>query len=145
MFKFNKPKSQAKYATERDYLKAVYYKNRSELIKTFGSDKTLTKFINNIQAQKATYGLTTRQALNKLAASESFTPEVERLHDNVYKAMKSYGRLPEFRELSKIRGRYSKYDPNQLKWDNRNKIYIYAGKITIDLTNSPKDVILGVI
>lgn len=143
--KFKTPKSK-KGMTEREYLKSVFYRNKKEIVKVFGKDKPLEKFINNIEAQKVVGNLTTRQALDKLAKSEAFTPAGDRLKENIQSALKKYGKLKEFKSLIRDeKGRFTKFDESKLKWDKESHMYIYDNKITIDITNSPEDVIIGVL
>lgn len=141
--KFKTPKSK-KGMTDREYLKSVFYRNRKEIVEVFGKETPMQKFINNIEAQKVIGNLTTRQALNKLAKSEAFTPTVNRLKENIQSALKKYGRAKEFKNLIKDeRGRFTKFDTEKLVWDKHSGMYIYDNRITIDISNSPEDVIIG--
>lgn len=112
--KFKTPKSK-KGMSDREYLKSVFYRNRKEIVEVFGKETPMQKFINNIEAQKVIGNLTTRQALNKLAKSEAFTPTVNRLKENIQSALKKYGRAKEFKNLIKDeRGRFTKFDTEKL-------------------------------
>lgn len=144
--KFKTPKSM-KGMTEREYLKSVFYRNRKEIIAVFGKDKPLQKFINNVQAQKIVGGgLSTKQALNKLANTESFTPEGERLKTNLQEGLKSHDKLKEFKNLIRDeKGRFQKFDEKKLVWDRDLNMYVYDNRITIDVKNSPHDIVIGVI
>lgn len=143
--KFNLPKSR-KGMSERQYLKSVFYRNKKEIVRVFGKDKPLEKFINNIEAQKVIDNSTTRQALNKLAKSEAFTPVGDRLKENLQTALKKYGKAKEFKNLIRDeKGHFAKFDREKLKWDRDAGLYVYDNRITLDVTNSPEDIIIGVL
>lgn len=145
--KFKTPKSQ-KGMTERQYLKSVFYRNREAITNVFGKGKgAMNRFIKNIEAQKVIGGgLTTKQALKKLGDSEAFTQRGERLKENIQKALKNFGKAKEFKGLIRDeKGHFQAFDEDKLVWDKDAHIYVYDHKITIDVTNSPEDIIIGVI
>ena len=143
---FKTPKSLKGFKTERDYLKSVFYRNRKEIVDVFGKERPMEKFIKNIEAQKIVGDLTTKQALSKLAKSEAFTPVEDRFVDNVMKALKNFDKKKLFAQLRRDeKGRFAAFDRNKLVWDKDTHMYIYDDKITIDITNSPQDIIIGTV
>lgn len=147
-FKFNKQGASGRirrkdFNSEEGYLGAIYDANRIKIAEALpGFSKE--QFIANVQANKDfAGGVSVSKALDILGRSVSFTPEAERFGDNVIKAIKSYGRFQQFREMMKDeRGRYTRYDPTKLKYNRKDNSYIYDGRIRILFDESPKDIVL---
>ena len=100
-------------------------------------------FIAQVQSYKVAYDTNVTGALRKLANTEDYTPYVERAHDNVLKALENFGQLKKFKTMIRDeKGHFAKYDRSLLKWNRDGKYYVYAGKVIIDIRNSPEDVII---
>lgn len=142
MFKFKTPRK-TKGMTEDQFLKSVFYRNRKELIAKFGHKGALARFKKNIEAQKVIYKTDVKGALEKLANSESFTPTRERLVDNLRKALREYDKVKEFQNLTRDKGKFTKFDESKLRWSDEDHMYIYDNRVFVKFDNSPQDLILG--
>lgn len=130
------------FKSEEAFLHDVFEKNREAITQAFGANAEF-KFINNVQAKKRLNETTIIGALHKLERSEAFMPYQERAYENVRSALKKYGKWKEFQGLTRdYKGRYTAWDPNLMKWDKERGVYIYNGRVMIDITNSPEDVIV---
>jgi hypothetical protein len=137
--KANKPRSA--YKDTNAWLNSVY-KNNKEIIdeKLSGrnvSPKTLFKRLVKEQIEQDKN--TPTQALKTIARSRLFTEAKEMFREHAWSGLaedpKAYKR---FRELTKEKGRYTKFDPNKLVWNKRDGVYVYNDEIVISFQNSPK-------
>lgn len=138
MFKFKKGRRKD-FKTEAEFLKDVYYRN----ISAIPSGTTVDMFVTQVQSYKIGYDTNITGALNKLANAEIYTPYTERAGDNVMSVLEKHGQLKKFKTLIRdSQGRFVKYDRSKLRWDHDSQVYIYDNKISIDVRNSPEQVII---
>lgn len=136
MFKFKKS-LRKNFKTEEAYLKDIYYKNIGNIPEGF----TAEQFVNQVQAYKIVYKTNITGALKKLSNTEDYTPYKERAVDNAVKALKKFGKYKYFRQMLRDeKGRYMAYDPALMTWRPELHMYVYNGKIAIDIRNSPESV-----
>ena len=82
-------------------------------------------------------------AIQKLANTTAFTPEVERLKSNMWESLKSYKAVGKFQQLTRGEGgKFTKFDPDKLSWDRETKSYIYNSMVRISFDNSPQQITL---
>lgn len=138
MFKFKKGRRKD-FKTEAEFLKDVYYRN----ISVIPSGTTADKFVEQVKAYKTIYDTNITGALNKLANKDIYTPYTERANDNIMSVLEKHGQLKKFKTLIRdSQGRFVKYDRSKLRWDRDSQVYIYDNKISIDVRNSPEQVII---
>ena len=75
------------------------------------------------------------QALKTAVRTTVFTPQEQRFKENFISGLKQF--KDEFKHFRKLAGWKSKFDPNKLRWDKENGVYIYDNKIMINFKNSP--------
>ena len=134
-FKAKQPKS--KYKSTETWIEAVYRNNKvvidAELAK-YGAPKKVFKQIIKEHIEE---GLSPTKAMQTLARSTIFTPEKERLQSNMWAGLKGdKDAYKLFRELTKEKGKYTKFDPNKLVWDKTDHVYKY-GNVVVSFQNSP--------
>ena len=138
MFKFKKGRRKD-FKTEAEFLKDVYYRN----ISAIPSGTTADMFVTQVRSYKISYDTNVTGALNKLANAETYTPYTERAGDNIMSVLEKHGQLKKFKTLIRdSQGRFVKYDRSKLRWDRDSQVYIYDNKISIDVRNSPEQVII---
>lgn len=121
------------------WINAVYRNNKAVIDKELsggekGPKSTFKQIINEYIAE----GKSPTKAMSTLARSTIFTPEAERIKNNFWSGLKGDAdAYKEFRELSKEKGRYTKFDQSKLKWNKADKAYTYNGVIIISFKNSP--------
>lgn len=130
------------YKNTDAWLDAIYRNNKQTIDKELsfaGNSKSVFKqMVKEYMAE----GLSPTKAVSTIAKSTLFTPEVERLKSNFYEGLKGdKDAYKLFRELTKERGKYAKFDPNKLKWNKEDKVYQYDNVI-ISFQNSPFGVIV---
>ena len=130
------------YKNTDAWIDAVYRNNKAiidEKLAFAGKPKSTFK---QMVKEYVSEGLSPTKAVSTIARSTLFTPEVERLKNNFYEGLKGDKEAYQtFRELTKERGKYSKFDPNRLKWDKDDKVYVY-GNVIVSFQNSPFGVIV---
>lgn len=141
--KANKPIG--KYKDVNSWLNSVY-KNNKELIDKKLSDQTgspKTIFKQLVKEQITSDKKTPTQALKTIARSRIFTEEKEMFREHFWSGLKehetSYKR---FRELTKENGRYTKFNPEKLVWNKKDKVYTYDDRLIISFQNSPEGVLV---
>lgn len=135
------------YKSDRHYLDAIYRKNKTlidtELSGGSGSPRTTFKTIVNEYLEE---GKTIRQSLRIIDRSELFTPRLERLQSNALKTLrrdeKAWEAFSELRSKRNERGQFTKIDTSKMKWDKKQKVYIYNNELIISFKNSPKTTIV---
>ena len=138
MFKFKKGRRKD-FKTEVAFLEDVYRRN----ISAIPSGTTAQMFVTQVQSYKIGYDTNITGALNMLAKSERYTPYTERAGDNIMSALEKHGQLKKFKTMIRdSQGRFVKYDRSKLRWDHDSQVYIYDNKISIDVRNSPEQVII---
>lgn len=145
MKNFKIPKAPGKYPNTNAFLNAVYKANKSVIDTAFdneagGPKKTFKNTVKEYLTDKK-HPLNVKDALKTIARSTRFTSEVERFKENAWQGIVSdkfvYKR---FRELTKEKGRYTKFDPDKLVWSKADKGYIYNDKFLIKFGGYPNDV-----
>ena len=138
MFKFKKG-LRKDFKTEAEFLKDVYYRN----IGVIPSGTTADMFVNQVRAYKIANDTNITGALNKLANTEIYTPYTERAGDNIVGVLEKHGQLKKFKTMLRdSQGRFVKYNRSKLRWDHDAQVYIYDNKISINVRNSPEQVII---
>lgn len=126
------------YKSTDAWIDAVYRNNKTVIdlkLSKAGKPKAVFKQIINEYMEE---GLTPTKAMSTLAKSTIFTPEVERLHNNMMSGLKGdRAAYKTFRELTKEHGRYAKFDPEKIKWHKDEGVYVYDGSVVISFQNSP--------
>lgn len=128
------------YKNTNAWIDAVYRNNKEVIDKelsSFGlkSPKSIFKQMVNEYIES---GVSATKAVKTIARSTLFTPVEERIRSNFYSGLKGdRDSYKKFREFTKEKGKYSKYDPNKLVWDKDNKVYIYNSSVIISFQNSP--------
>lgn len=134
-FKAKQPKS--KYKSTESWIEAVYRNNKvvidNELARSGNPRKVFKQIINEYMDE----GLSPTKAMQTLARSTIFTTDKERIQNNMWAGLKGDKEAYKlFRELTKERGRYTKFDESKLIWDRSQHAYIYSG-VMISFQNSP--------
>lgn len=139
MNNFKAKKAKNKYKSTDAWLNAVYRNNKAVIDRELSGTKqgpkgTFKKIVQEYMQE----GLTPTKAVSALARSTTFTPKTERMKTNFWSGIKGdKAAYKEFRELTKEKGKYTKFDRDQLVYDKSQKLYIYGGAITISFKNSP--------
>ena len=144
MYKFELGNIKRKdFKTERGYLRKIYKLNQSKIVQVYGHQGSFDKFYNAVQARKVLTGKNVRGALRALGNSTAFTPEGERLKDNVYSAIKNFDALKDFQSMTRDKlGHFTAYDRSKLSYDKNTKVYTYGGLVQISFDNSPQGITL---
>lgn len=142
-YKLNKGvKKRKDFKTQDQYLDYIFEQNRSKLTEVFGIDAR-ERFKGAVESYKTAYDTNITGALKKLENTKAFTPEVERLKSNMWASLKSYKAVGTFQQLTRGEGgRFTKFDPDKLKWDRENKSYVYDNRVMISFDNSPQQITL---
>jgi hypothetical protein len=153
--KFNILKRKSKYKDLNRYLDAVYRANKELIDEKILNEEELELASNrdilakqNKKTLFKTYikeymdeGYTVDQALKKASYSRVFTEYVELAQENTLEGLKEYKEAyKQFRELTKVNGRYTKIDINKFSYIGNNE-YSY-GDIIVSFKNSPKRVVV---
>lgn len=135
---FKAKKAKNKYKNTDAWLNAVYRNNKAIIDKELSfAGKPKTVFKKMVQ-EYVDEGMSPKKAVSTIAKSTLFTSEKERLQSNFYEGLKGdKDAYKEFRELTKERGRYSKFDIDKLSWDKTDKVYRYDDNVVISFQNSP--------
>ena len=120
------------YKSPDHYYEAVWRNNKDYITEALdygqrGSPKQ--HFIKMVKEYVEDDGLSPTKAMKAVARSTVFTSEVERIKTNAFGGLKSYQmEYKDFRELTKVRGRYTKIDPERLKWKYDESTREYAAR-----------------
>lgn len=134
-FQAKQPKS--KYKSTQTWIEAVYRNNKTVIDKELAKYGAPKKVFKQIIKEHIEEGLSPTKAMQALARSTIFTPEKERLQSNMWAGLKGdKAAYKLFRELTKEKGKYVKFDPNKLAWDKSEHVYKY-GNVVISFQNSP--------
>lgn len=126
------------YKDTDKWIDAIYRNNKATIDAELAFAGTPKKVFKQMVKENIAEGMSPTKAVSTIARSTLFTPEVERLRNNMRSGLKAdKGAYKKFRELTKERGKYTKFDPNKLHWDSTDKVYIYSGQIIISFQNSP--------
>lgn len=142
-YKFNKgAKKRKDFKTQEQYLDYIFEQNKGKLTEVFGTNAR-ERFKGAVESYKIAYSTNINGAIQKLANTTAFTPEVERLKSNMWASLKSYKAVGTFQQLTRGEGgRFTRFDPDKLKWDRENRVYVYDNKVSISFDNSPQQIIL---
>lgn len=126
------------YKTTDLWIDAVYRNNKDIIDKELASAGKPKSTFKRIIKEYIDEGMSPTKAMNTLARSTIFTPEVERLKTNFYEGLKgNKAAYTAFRTLTKENGRYTKFDINKVKWDKTEGHYVYNNAVIISFQNSP--------
>ena len=135
---FKAKKNKGAYKSTDRWIDAVYRNNKSIIDKELAFAGTPKKVFKQMVKENMAEGMSATKAVSTIARSTLFTPETERLRNNMLSGLRGdRGAFKAFRELTKERGRYTKFDSAKLHWDSTDKVYIYGGNIIISFQNSP--------
>lgn len=140
---FKAKKNKGAYKSTDHWIEAVYRNNKAVIDKELSFAGNPKKVFKQMVKENIAEGLSPTKAVSTIARSTLFTPETERLRNNMLSGLRSdKGAFRAFRELTKEKGKYAKFDPNKLHWDSTDKVYIYGGNIVISFQNSPYGVLV---
>lgn len=144
---FKAAKNKSAYKNTDAWIDAVYRNNKqvidAEL--SFGKKSGRTIFKQMIK-EHMDEGLSPTKAVKTVARSTLFTSTKERITNNFYEGLKNdKDAYKNFREATKEKGRYTKFDPDKLVWDKKDKVYIYNNKVRISYDNSPVEITVATI
>ena len=142
-YKFNKgAKKRKDFKTQDQYLDYIFEQNRGKLAEVFGANAR-ERFKGAVESYKVVYDTNINRAIQKLANTTAFTPEVERLKSNMWESLKSYKAVGKFQQLTRGEGgKFTKFDPDKLSWDEKTKSYTYNSMVRISFDNSPQQITL---
>lgn len=139
-------KAKSKYKNTDAWIEAVYRNNKTTIDQELSFAGKPKQVFKQMVKEYMSEGLSAKKAVNTIARSTLFTPEVERLHNNMLSGLKSdKDAYKVFRDLTREKGRYSKFDESKLQWNKDEKAYIYDNKVLISFDNSPYGVKVGII
>lgn len=143
VYKFNKgAKKRKDFKTQDQYLDYIFEQNRGKITEVFGTNAR-ERFKGAVESYKIAYSTNINGAMQKLANTTAFTPEVERLKSNMWKSLKSYKAIRTFQQLTRGEGgKFTKFNPDKLKWDRETKSYVYNNRVGVRFDNSPQQIIL---
>ena len=127
------------YKSTDAWINAVYRNNKEVINKELGSGGKSAKVIfKQMIKEYMSEGVSPTKAVSTIARSTLFTSTKERLLDNFYKGLKSdQEAYKTFKELTKEKGKYTKFDTEKLYWNPYDKAYIYDDSVVISFQNSP--------
>ena len=126
------------YKTTESWIDAVYRNNKEVINKELSWAGSPKKIFKQMVNEYITEGASPTKAMSTLAKSTIFTPASERFKNNALSALKSdKSAYKQFRELTKLHGRYTAFDETKLKWDKSEGVYTYDDSIVISFNNSP--------
>ena len=135
---FKAKKNKSAYKNTESWLDAVYRNNKDVINRELAFAGNPKKVFKQMVKENIAEGMSPTKAVSTVARSTLFTPETERLRNNMLSGLRGdRDAFKTFRELTKEHGRYTKFDPNKLHWDSTDKVYIYGGSIVISFQNSP--------
>lgn len=127
------------YKSKDAWLDAVYRSNKETIDKELGFDgKSGKKIFKQMVNEYISEGMSPTKAVKTIARSTIFTTTKERLINNFYEGLKGDKEAYKaFRELTKEKGRYTKFDTEKLVWNAEDRTYIYNSMVIISFQNSP--------
>lgn len=135
---FKAKKNKGAYKSTDHWIEAVYRNNKTVIDKELSFAGTPKKVFKQMVKENIAEGMSPTKAVSTIARSTLFTSETERLRNNMLSGLRGdKDAFKAFRELTKERGKYAKFDPKKLHWDATDKVYIYGGNIVISFQNSP--------
>lgn len=143
--KLKAKQNKGKYKNTNAWLDAVY-RNNKQLIDTslITTGRTSSKSVfKQLVKEYMEEGMSPTKAVNTLAKTTIFTPEVERLKSNAFKGLK--GDKDAYKTFRKLVGWREKIDDSKMVYDASQHVYVYDNRVTVSFTNSPYGVNVGVI
>lgn len=146
--------------TEEEWLNEAYEANKEMIDKVYGrvagvvTGRITTKqsFIYDIKEHAEAYGFgdsftALRKGFDKIAHEGDFMPAQERAIRNISGMKSNLGKnaFYDLQNLTREKGRFSKFDYNKMIWNRKEGVWIYDNRIVIDFRNSPLEVVLRVI
>lgn len=136
-------KNKGAYKSTDSWIDAIYRNNKLIIDKELSFAGNPKKVFKQMVKENIAEGMSPTKAVSTIARSTLFTSEAERLRNNMLSGLRSdRDAFKAFRELTKERGKYAKFDPNKLHWDSKDKVYIYGGNVIISFQNSPYGVLV---
>lgn len=141
-----KLKKRSDYKTENGYLNYLWRMNKERIQdKTPEVDRSIFKArireIMDEQKMKTGRKYNEQKAVDKLLRTEEYLSKADRLAENALAGIRKDKQALD--ALRKVTGWKDRLDPNKLRWDSKNKMYVYEGKsgtAYVSFTNSPKSV-----
>lgn len=125
------------YKSTDKWLDAIYRNNKNIIDKELAFAGKPKRVFKQMVKEYMDEGLSPTKAVNTIARSTLFTSESERLRNNAYEALKGEKEAYKaFRELTKEKGKYTKFDQEKLHWNKDDKVYTY-NNVIISFQNSP--------
>lgn len=129
------------YKSTDAWLDAVWRNNEDRIRKAFfGIKKPKAAFkasVNEYMSQ----GLSPEKSMKTLVRSSLFTPPAERFRDNAMAGLKGdKAAYKAFRDMTREKGRFTKFDPSKMRYDKKEKVYVYDNRLIISFKNSPQRV-----
>ena len=140
-YKFNKgAKKRKDFKTQDQYLDYIFEQNRGKLAEVFGANAR-ERFKGAVESYKIAYDTNINGAIQKLANTTAFTPEVEKFTSNMWKSLKKFKAVKQFQYLTRKKdGTFAEFYPDKLKWDSKERAYTYDDKVMISFDNSPQQI-----
>lgn len=146
MIKLKAKMPKSKYKSTDSWLDAIYRNNKVIIDEKVRSTAGLSKksVFKRLVKEQMEQGSSATRAVNVIERSTIFTSVKERLQANLYSGLKGDQQAyRDFRELTKEKGKYAKFDPNLLTYDYKDKAYYYGDKVKISFENSPQRIIVS--
>ena len=122
------------------------YRNNKELIDAkydFNPEVGPYKLFKRAAYELIEQGKSPESAVQTIARSSLFTSKKERYQDYFLESLKSErSAFKRFQELSKDRGRYTRFDSDKLWWSYEDKVYVYDNKVLVSFENSPYQIVV---
>lgn len=129
------------YKSTDAWLDAVWRNNEERIRAAYEGIKKPKASFKSSMKQYMKQGLSPAEAMSTLVKSTIFTPARERFIDNASKGLRGdKAAYKAFRDLTREKGRFTKFDPSLMRWDKKEKIYIYNNQVIISFKNSPERV-----
>lgn len=158
--KLRAKKARSKYKSDLAYMRAIYRNNKQVIDEAFPPEdfynqSSWTSFRRYIEDQLYQHDPITMKVIKNrrgkpkkiskvqnvvetIARSEKFTSKFERLTANALSGLNKYpAAYRKFRELTKVRGRYTKIDTSKLEWQPDINGYLYNDEVVVIFKNSP--------
>ena len=123
----------SRYKNVDTWLDSVYKYNKEEidagLYESKDSEMTKKESFKSLVREYHDEGKSWTESLLTYEKSEHFTTTKERIQANLIKGLKGKKEAyEEFREYSKIKGKYTRIDADKLEWDATEKRYTYDAR-----------------
>lgn len=142
-----KIKHRSDYKTERGYAKYLWRTKYKKEVQEKTPEVDFNAFYARVKEKqmemnkKRIRPASIDEAGKKLLRTEEYMPRADRLSENALNAVRANKQASD--ELRRATGWKEKLDPSKMRWDPREKAYVYEGKkgkAIIDFTNSPESI-----